>query len=226
MHFEVAIFLINGLISSHMKVLAIADIHGSQYRMNLVLKNVTTYHPDLVVLCGDITQFGPGELATTLLNQIPVQTLAVPGNIDTFDVDEGITNSNATNLHQRRVVVQGIPFIGIGREIPTPLKDMMIVDGETQKPLQKIVDSTSVLVTHYPPFKLQDKIFIGTHGGSKELRSLIDTSKPLVVLCGHIHEDPGVIQTEKTTVVNCSLGKRTEGAIVEIDKTVTVTILD
>lgn len=209
-----------------MKVLAVADIHGSQYRLNLVLKNVATYQPDLVVVCGDITQFGPGELATTLLNQIPVQTLAIPGNIDTFDVDEGIKSSNATNLHQRRVVVQGIPFVGIGREIPTPLKDMMIFEGKAQKPLQEIVDSTSVLVTHYPPFKLQDKIFIGTHGGSKELRSLVDTSKPLLVLCGHIHEDPGVTQTEKTTVVNCSLGKRTEGAIIEIDKTVTVTILD
>lgn len=209
-----------------MKVLAVADIHGSQYRLNLMLKNVATYQPDLVVVCGDITQFGPGELATTLLNQIPVQTLAIPGNIDTFDVDEGITKSNATNLHQRRVVVQGIPFVGIGREIPTPLKDLMIVDGKAQKHLQEIVDSTSVLVTHYPPFKLQDKIFIGTHGGSKELRSLVDTSKPLLVLCGHIHEDPGMTQTEKTTVVNCSLGKRTEGAIIEIDKTVTVTILD
>lgn len=209
-----------------MKVLAVADIHGSQYRLNLVLRNVTTYHPDLVIVCGDITQFGPGELATTLLNQIPVQTLALPGNIDTFDVDEGIKNSNAMNLHQRRFVVQGIPFIGIGRELPTPLKDMMIVDGKAQKPLQEIVDSTSVLVTHYPPFKLQDKIFIGTHGGSKELRSLIDTSKPLLVLCGHIHEDPGVTQIEETTVVNCSLGKRTEGAIVEIEGTVKVTILD
>lgn len=209
-----------------MKVLAVADIHGSQYRLNLMLKNVATYQPELVVVCGDITQFGPGELATTLLNQIPVQTLAIPGNIDTFDVDEGITKSNATNLHQRRVVVQGIPFVGIGREIPTPLKDLMIVDGKAQKHLQEIVDSTSVLVTHYPPFKLQDKIFIGTHGGSKELRSLVDTSKPLLVLCGHIHEDPGMTQTEKTTVVNCSLGKRTEGAIIEIDKTVTVTILD
>ncbi len=209
-----------------MKVLAVADIHGSQYRLNLVLKNVATYQPDLVVVCGDITQFGPGELATTLLNQIPVQTLAIPGNIDTFDVDEGITKSNATNLHKRRVVIQWIPFIGTGREIPTPLNDIMIIDGKAQKPLPEIVDSTSVLVTHYPPFKLQDKIFIGSHGGSKELRSLVDTSKPLLVLCGHIHEDPGVTQVEKTTVVNCSLGKRTEGAIIDIDKTVTVTILD
>jgi Icc-related predicted phosphoesterase len=209
-----------------MKILAVADIHGAQYRLNLVLKNVKTYTPDLVVLCGDITQFGPGELATNLLNQIPVKTFAIPGNIDTFDVDQGIMASNATYLHMRRVVTQGVSFVGIGREIPAPLTDISIVDGVEKKPLLKIVDSASVLVTHFPPFKLQDKIFIGSHGGSKELRTLVETCKPRLVLCGHIHEDPGVTRLGGTTVLNCSLGKRTEGAIVEVDDTVKVTILD
>jgi Icc-related predicted phosphoesterase len=209
-----------------MKILAVADIHGSQYRLNLVLKNVKAYSPDLVALCGDITQFGPGELATTLLNQIPVKTLAIPGNIDTFDVDQGIMASNATYLHMKRVVIQGVPFVGIGREIPSPLADISIVDGADKKPLMRILDTTSVLVTHFPPFKLQDKIFIGSHGGSKELRTLIETCKPRLVLCGHIHEDPGATQSGNTTVLNCSLGKRTEGAIVEINDTVKVTILD
>jgi Icc-related predicted phosphoesterase len=209
-----------------MKILAAADIHGSQYRLNLVLKNVKACTPDLVVLCGDITQFGPGELATNLLNQIPAKTLAIPGNIDTFDVDEGIMASNATYLHMKREVTQGVSFVGIGREIPSPLADISIVDGAEKKPLLKIVDSASVLVTHFPPFKLQDKIFIGSHGGSKELRTLVETCKPRLVLCGHIHEDPGVTHLGDTTVLNCSLGKRTEGAIVEINDTVKVTILD
>jgi len=208
-----------------MKILAVADIHGSQYRMNLVLKNIEAYNPDLVVLCGDITQFGPGEHATNLLNQIPAKTFAVPGNIDTFDVDQGIMTSNAIYLHMRRVVVQGIPFIGIGREIPSPLSDI-IINGAEKKSLIDILDKTSVLVTHVPPFKLQDKIFIGSHGGSKELRTLIDTRKPRFVLCGHIHEDPGVTKVGNTTVVNCSMGKRTEGAIVEINDNTKVTILD
>ena len=209
-----------------MKVLAVADIHGAQYRMNLVLKNIQTHNPDLVVVCGDITQFGPGELATNLLNQIPVQTLALPGNIDTFDVDEGITTSKATNLHMKQVIVQGVPFVGIGREIPSPLQDAMIVDGKEKKPVSEVLKRTSVLVTHYPPFKLQDRIFIGTHGGSKELRIMVETYKPRLVLCGHIHEDPGVSRLGKTTVVNCSMGKRTEGAIVELQNTVEVTILE
>ncbi|VVB59726.1 3',5'-cyclic adenosine monophosphate phosphodiesterase CpdA [uncultured archaeon] len=209
-----------------MKILAVADIHGSQYRLNLVLKNVKAYSPDLVVLCGDITQFGPGELATNFLNQIPVKTFAIPGNIDTFDVDQGIIASNAIYLHLKRVVIQGIPFVGIGREIPSPLTDITIINDGEKKSLMNVLDKTSVLVTHVPPFKLQDKIFIGSHGGSKKLRNLIDTCKPRFVLCGHIHEDPGVTQLMNMTVVNCSLGKRTEGAIVEINDTIKVTILD
>lgn len=209
-----------------MKILAVADIHGSQYRLNLVLKNVTTYTPDLVVLCGDITQFGPGDLATNFLNQIPVETLAVPGNIDTFDVDQGINASNATNLHMKRIVIQGIVFVGIGREIPSSLADLAIDNGTVKTSLKKILDTTSVLVTHVPPFKLQDKMFIGSHGGSKQLRHLIDTYKPRLVLCGHIHEDPGVSKSGDTTVVNCSMGKRTEGALIEITDKIKVSILD
>jgi Icc-related predicted phosphoesterase len=209
-----------------MKILAVADIHGSQYRLNLVLKNVTTYTPDLVVLCGDITQFGPGDLATNFLNQIPVETLAVPGNIDTFDVDQGINASNATNLHMKRIVIQGIVFVGIGREIPSALADLAIDNGTVKKSLKKILDTTSVLVTHVPPFKLQDKMFIGSHGGSKQLRHLIDTYKPRLVLCGHIHEDSGVSKSGDTTVVNCSMGKRTEGALIEITDKIKVSILD
>lgn len=209
-----------------MRILAVADMHGAQYRLNLVLKNITAHHPDLVVICGDITQFGPGELATNLLNQLPVQTLAVPGNIDTFDVDGGIAASNATNLHRRQMIIQGVPFIGIGREIPPHLPDLSIDDGTTEKPLNTLLKKTTVLVTHYPPYKLQDKIFLGTHGGSKDLRSLIDSYMPRLVLCAHIHEDPGMTISGETTVVNCSMGKRTEGAVIEIDSSINVTILD
>jgi uncharacterized protein len=209
-----------------MKILAVADIHGSQYRLNLVLKNVELYKPDLVVICGDITQFGPGELATNFLNQIPAKTFAVPGNIDSADVGRGISESKAVNLHLQRVVYQGVAFVGIGRDIPSLLDGIKVTDGALKKPLKSIVDAKSVVVTHYPPFKLQDRIFIGSHGGSKALRLLIDTRKPRLVLCGHIHEDQGVSKSGNTTVVNCSVGKRTEGAIIEINDTIKVSIIE
>jgi len=44
-------------------------------------------------------------------------------------------------------------------------------------------------------------------------------------MCGHIHEDPGITRTDKPIVVNCSMGKRGEGALVEIDKDITVKML-
>jgi len=209
-----------------MKILAAADLHGSQYRLNLVLQNIQTHRPELVVICGDITQFGPKEVATTFLNQIPIQTFAVPGNIDSIDVDAGISASRATNLHLRCIEYQGIPFIGIGRDLPSSFSEVFIDDGTKNKPLNTFVDETSVLVTHVPPYRLQDTMFMRSHGGSKALRQLVDSRQPRLVICAHIHEDPGVTTSGKTTIVNCSLGKRTEGAIIDINETVQVTILE
>jgi Icc-related predicted phosphoesterase len=209
-----------------MRILAAADFHGSQYRLNLLLHHIEVEKPDLVVVCGDLTQFGPGSAATNLLNQLPVETLAVHGNIDSSDVPQAIETSKAINIHLKRFETHGVPFIGIGGTLPLSLDDLMISDGVRKQPLKTLLTPRSVLVTHVPPYKLQDRIFIGTHGGSKALRALVDAAAPQLVLCGHIHEDPGVTVSGKTTVVNCSMGKRTEGALIDLSDSVTVRILE
>lgn len=96
-----------------MLIYAVADLHGSQYRLNLVIKNVEKYSPNLVVVCGDITQFGPGAVAKSFLNQIPIETYAVPGNIDTDDVEEAIKCSKAKNLNKSKIIKDGLSFVGI-----------------------------------------------------------------------------------------------------------------
>ena len=101
-----------------MKILAAADIHGAQYRLNLILENIERYHPDLVIICGDITQFGPGDVAKNLLNQLSVETLAIPGNIDTADVLQGIQESKATPLHMKKQMVHGLTFVGVSSVNP------------------------------------------------------------------------------------------------------------
>lgn len=201
----------------HMKILAVADIHGAQYRLNLVLKNIERYSPDIVVICGDITQFGPGELAKNFLDQIPVETLAITGNIDTADVKQGIDDSNAINIEMKRVVKKGIPFVGISGAI---LKQFKIIDEK------KLLDENSVLVSHEPPHGAQDKIFLGMHSGSKELKEIVEKYKPRLLLCGHIHEDPGFTKNGETTVVNCSMGKRGEGALIDINEKLSIKMLD
>ena len=200
-----------------MKILATADIHGSQYRLNIVLKNIERYSPDLVIICGDITQFGPAELDKNFLDQIPVETLALTGNIDTAEVGRGIDDSKATKIEMKRVVKKGIPFVGVNGIDPNQFK----VAEE-----KKLLDETSVLISHEPPYGTQDKVFLGLHGGNKDLREIVDKYKPRLVLCGHIHEDPGITKIGETTVVNCSMGKRGEGAIIEINEKLSVKMLD
>jgi Icc-related predicted phosphoesterase len=209
-----------------MKLLATADIHGSQYRLNIILKNIEKYSPDLVVICGDITQFGPREVAKNFLNQIPVDTFAIPGNIDSPDVDKAITESKAENINLKKIEKNKISFVGIGGNIPSPLSKIIIYNKTTEKPLEESIDKKTIIVSHEPPYKTQDKVFFGHHSGNKELRILIEKCKPRLVLCAHIHEDPGITKVNDSIIINCSMGKRTEGALIEINDKIDVKILD
>ena len=202
-----------------MKILAAADIHGAQYRLNILLGNIERYSPDLVIICGDITQFGPGDVAKNFLNQIPVETLAISGNIDSADVFNAINESKATNIEMKKIVKNGIHFIGI-----SGVNESQTFQFFNEN--KKLLDETSVLVSHVPPYDTQDKIFLGQHGGSKELKKIVDKFKPRLVLCGHIHEDPGYRTIGDTIVVNCSMGKRSEGALIEINGDISVKMLD
>jgi len=206
-----------------MKILAAADIHGAQYRLNIILDNIEKYSPDLVVICGDITQFGPGEIATNFLNQIPVETLAVPGNIDTPDVGKAIDESKAENIDLKRIVKDKISFVGMGGE--TISLTNLISDNKDKKSINEIIDEETILVTHVPPYKLQDKVYVGRHIGSKELKNLVEKYHPRLVLCGHVHEDPGFTRFQNSLIVNCSIGKRTEGMLIEINKEIDINIL-
>ena len=203
-----------------MKIYAVADIHGAQYRINEVREVIQKKKPDLVCVCGDITQFGPADVATNLLDQIPGPVFVVPGNIDTADVDEGIKRSHAENIQMKRVDHQEISFLGLNGISET--ETFSFYTNQSNGYLFKNID---VLVTHVPPYGCQDTVFLGRHAGSKLLLEIMTDSKPRFVLCGHIHENPGVSSEGNTTIVNCSIGKRGNGAFIQFDKTIKVTML-
>jgi Icc-related predicted phosphoesterase len=187
----------------------------------MALDAIEKHRPDLVVICGDITQFGPGDAARSMLNQIPCTTFAIPGNIDTEDVFEGIANSNATNLHLQKINFKGINFVGINgvNEHDT----MKVLNEESCKDLMQDI---TVLVTHVPPFGFQDKVFLGMHSGNKTLRKIVDIYHPRLVLCGHIHEDPGITEHKGVTIVNCSMGKRGAGAVITVNESISASMIE
>ena len=208
-----------------MKILSLADIHGSQYRLNIVLKNIEKYTPDLIVICGDITQFGPADVAINILNQIKVKTLAIHGNIDSNEILKAIDYSKAINIHLKKEIVDNIPFIGIGGELDVQF-DLQIKVNASFKPIGEILDKSTVLVTHIPPYGLQDKIFLGLNSGSTDLKKIINKYNPRLVLCGHIHENPGFIKFKNTIIINCSIGKTGGGALIELNNKINVKMLD
>ena len=208
-----------------LRILSFADIHGSQYRLNIILNNIKKYNPDMIIICGDITQFGPGDVALNLLNQINKKTLAIHGNIDTNNVLKSIDKSNAINIHLKRIIINNIKFVGIGGDIQFSNKLKIKVNNSFQK-LGDILNNSTILITHIPPFGLQDKIFLGLNSGSKHLRNIIDKYSPRMVLCGHIHENPGFIKYNNTIIINCSIGKRGGGSIIDLNNNVNVKMLD
>jgi Icc-related predicted phosphoesterase len=208
-----------------MRIYGVADIHGSQYRLNIILEKILDLKPDLVVVCGDITQFGPADVAKNFLDQISVDTIAVHGNIDPDNIGEGIIDSKAEYIHLKQVMRHGVSFIGIGGGLEV-LESNIVIDAKgREKPLGELLNPSSVLVTHVPPYNTMDRVFIGQHAGNKDLRELVDEFHPRLVLCGHIHENPGVIKVGDTTVVNCSIGKKTAGACIDLNTSIKVTIL-
>ena len=69
-------------------------------------------------------------------------------------------------------------------------------------------------------------MFLGKHAGSEIHREILEKFKPQLWLCGHIHENPGFEKIDSTIVVNSSMGKRGEGALIEINEKISVKMID
>ena len=67
-----------------------------------------------------------------------------------------------------------------------------------------IPEKTDVIITHCPPFGINDQVR-GISMGCPFLRDKIKEIKPKYHICGHIHEAYGVYQDEHTIYINASL---------------------
>ncbi|MBU1713935.1 MAG: phosphoesterase, partial [Proteobacteria bacterium] len=72
-------------------------------------------------------------------------------------------------------------------------------------------------IAHPPPFGTLDKVLGKFHAGCKSLREIVSRRQPQMLICGHIHEMPGSAFLGKTLVVNCSIGMKGKGALIELN---------
>ena len=207
-----------------MKIVAFSDIHGKYGKVIEFLKNNQV---DLVILTGDITHFGPPELAGEILNEIAsfdVPVLAIPGNCDPAELYGNMDNSNAINIHGRSVTINNVGICGFGGSNPTPFKtplefEEVEIYENAKKALEEVKDSkVTLFVTHAPPVDTKaDVLPSGDHVGSISIRKIIEESQPTVNVCGHIHESIATDKIGETEVINPGMTSGGYACMINID---------
>lgn len=163
-----------------MRILAISDIHCNCYMLEKVLTIIKDY--DLIIICGD---FDCPRAVDMLAGH---RVLAVSGNMDYFDVIVKLEKFGILIEDNIRRVGE-YAFIGIGM-------------GELSLEEIKHTEKT-IIISHYPPYGTKvDIAFTGEHIGSHLVRDIVERLKPLVCLCGHVHEARGVDNIGETLVLN------------------------
>jgi Icc-related predicted phosphoesterase len=179
---------------------------------------------DLVVIVGDITNFGPDEKVEELMEMFDKPVLAIPGNCDQKSILKALDASKAINLHGKAEKIGSIQFIGLGGSNPTPFNTPFeLSEEEIKDTLEGMICSaekakdcgTIVLLTHAPPYGARDELPFG-HVGSKAIQRFLDRVD--LIICGHIHEAKGVEKVGKTVVVNPGEACKGSCAVISIEK--------
>ncbi len=192
-----------------MKLVSFGDVHMAT--RNLARMEDELRDTDLIVISGDLTNFGGSEDALKVLDaarEACSKVLALPGNLDRGEVIPFLEQEKVA-LHGHGMVVDGIALFGCGGSnitpfhTPTELTEDEIYD-TLQRGYQEVKDQRPlVMVCHTPPFQTKcDRLMNGTAVGSTAARRFIEEVKPEVCISGHIHESAAVDQIGPTTVFN------------------------
>jgi len=205
-----------------MVIIALADIHANLTHLPQIADQLTA--ADLVLLAGDITQFGEWREAEAIISEIREynrNVLAVPGNCDRSGVNDYLTEAGISIDHNC-VSAGEIRFIGMGGSLPyhgTGPNEMLNNDFTISlDAIQQLLpsDNKFVLVTHEPPADTAIDLSDGEHIGSRAVRGFIEKTQPLLAVCGHTHQSPGTDHIGRTTIINPGPFKDARYAYIEL----------
>ncbi|MCJ8501065.1 metallophosphoesterase family protein [Desulfatitalea alkaliphila] len=201
-----------------MRLLAVADLHAKPERLIRLAEAVARHRPDLLVVAGDICNFLRPRPVYARLDALGLPVLTVRGNTDRAWHDRILKDYHRIqSLHKRTVTFQGCPFVGISGTLPLPFRTRLgLFEDKWITSVAPLITPHTILVTHPPPFGTHDRV-LGRHSaGSRGVARLIRQTRPRLLLCGHIHEDPGTTRIGSTLVVNCNVAGGT-GAVIDMD---------
>jgi len=189
-----------------MKLLLFSDLH-SDYKTAAKLVELSN-QADAVVSAGDLCIARRGlEKIVRPLSEIKKPTVLVPGNSESAEELKKACRSwkSAIVLHGNQTTLDGISFYGLGGGIPVTPFGSWSYDFTEEQALTLLQDCPSggVLVSHSPPKGSLDVSSDGRRLGSEAVRQTIESKRPDLVVCGHIHGSAGQMdRLGETTVIN------------------------
>jgi Icc-related predicted phosphoesterase len=207
-----------------MKIVSFGDVHLAT--SNLARMAETLRDCDLIIVSGDLTNFGGIEDARKVIDDVRracPRVLALSGNLDQREVMPFLEEQGVA-LHGKGMVVDGIAIFGCGGSNITPLKTPTeLTEDEIYATLragyEQVKDRRPLLmVCHTPPFETKcDRIMSGRAVGSTAARRFIEEVGPEVCISGHIHESAGVDRIGNTTILNAGAFRDGGYIVVESD---------
>ena len=187
-----------------MKILAFSDVHTDLEAAARLVE--AARDADVVVCAGDLASVHDGlEPTVEGLAAIDAPTVLVPGNNET---DAALREAcsgwgAATVLHGEAAEIDGRSFFGLGAGVPvTPWDWSFDLTEDEAAAMLSGCPRDAVLVVHSPP-KGHVDLSGGTHLGSEAVLGAIEDRRPILALCGHIHDSWGEEATiGPTRVIN------------------------
>jgi len=191
-----------------MKLLAFADIHGSQTALKRIEYKFGSQNPDLLVCAGDISIFEHGiGIILRKLNRLGKKIIMIHGNHEddtTFRKYSKIFK-NIIFIHKNYHIENNILFLGFGGGGFTMTdKDFeKIAKTRFKKIIKENKDKKIILVTHAPPYGTKLDRLGKNHVGNKSFRNFLVKYGVDLAISGHLHENFGKEdKISKTIVIN------------------------
>lgn len=203
-----------------MKLLIISDGHGNVERLDQIAP--VAQAADAVLYGGDFAECFRTETGRPFLERLVKlndRTFAVSGNCDEPEFRETLEEYDIS-IEGSLSYFGGLMLAGSGGgskftgKTPNERDDEELV-GDLRLVMERssgdgigtvAEDSTwenLVVIMHNPPKDTAcDQVAPGVHVGSPLLREFIETCRPLLVVCGHIHESAGIERLGRSVVVN------------------------
>jgi uncharacterized protein len=193
----------------HMKIVSFGDVHMAIGHMAKIAADLAT--ADLILLSGDLTNFGSADDAEKVLTAARSYcstVLALPGNLDRPDVINFLKNEQVA-LHGESQRLEDLGIFGCGGSNLTPFHTPLEYQDEElgvilAQAYVGVADAPiQLMVCHTPPYATRlDRLLNGTPVGSPSVRHFIEQCQPHVCITGHIHESPGVDVIGRTKILN------------------------